>query len=65
MSYHITKNEKHTIKNKTNKNRKRPGTTYCFGCKDFTHNFGRQDVKMTNELLREKSNWVVCRSNTS
>ena len=27
--------------------RKRPGTTYFFGCKDFTHNLGPQEVKMT------------------
>ena len=44
---------------------KRPGTTYCFGCKDFTHNFRPQEVKMTNKVLREKSNCVVCRSNKS
>ena len=35
---------------------KRPETTYCFGCKDITHNFRPQEVKMTNKLLREKSN---------
>ena len=34
---------------------KRPGTTYCFKCKDFTHNFRPQEVKMTNKVLREKS----------
>ena len=33
---------------------KRPGTTCCFGCKDSTHNFRPQEVKMTNKLLREK-----------
>ena len=44
---------------------KRPGTTYCFGCKDFTHNFRPQEVKMTNKVLREKSNCVVSRSNKS
>ena len=44
---------------------KQPGTTYCFGCKDFTHNFRPQEVKMTNKVLREKSNFVVCRSNKS
>ena len=37
---------------------KRLGTTYCFGCKDFTHNFRPQEVKMTNKVLREKSNCV-------
>ena len=40
--------------------RKKPGTTYCLGCEDFTHNFIPQEVKMTNNLLREKSNCVVC-----
>ena len=44
---------------------KQPGTTYCLGCKDFTHNFRPQEVKMTNKVLREKSNCVVCRSNKS
>ena len=38
----------------------RAGTTYCLGCKDFTHNFRPQEVKMTNKVLREKSNCVVC-----
>ena len=38
---------------------------YCLGCKDFTHNFGPQEVKMTNEVLREKSNCVVYQSNKS
>ena len=33
---------------------KRPGTTYCFGCKNFTHNFRPHEVKMTNKVLREK-----------
>ena len=41
------------------------GTTYCLGCKDFTHNFRAQRVKMTNKVLRLKSNCVVCRSNKS
>ena len=44
---------------------KKPGTTYCLGCKDFTHNFRPQEVKITNKVLREKSNCVVCRSNNS
>ena len=39
------------------------GTTYCLGCKDITQNFRHQKVKMTNKLLREKSNCIVCRSN--
>ena len=38
---------------------KRPGTTYCFGCKDFIHNFRPQEVKMRNKVLREKSNCAV------
>ena len=33
---------------------KRPGTTCCFVCKDFTHNFRPKEVKMTNKVLREK-----------
>ena len=44
---------------------KRPGTTYCLGCKDFTHNFRPQEVKMTNKVLREKSNCVIFSSNKS
>ena len=41
------------------------GTTNCLDCKDFTHNFRPQKVKMTNKVLREKSNCVACRSNKS
>ena len=41
------------------------GTTYCLGCKDYTHNFRPQEVKMTNKVLRGKSNCVVYRSNKS
>ena len=64
--YHITKNEEHTIKNKTNKTGKELETTYCLGCKDFTKNFFRpQEVKMTNKVLKEKSNCVICQSNKS
>ena len=44
---------------------KEPGTTYCLGCKDFTHNFRPQEVKMTNKVLREKSNCVIFSSNKS
>ena len=29
-------------------------TTYCLGCKDYTHNCKPQEVKMTNKALREK-----------
>ena len=52
-------------KTKPIKFRKEPGTTYCLECKDFTHNFRPQNVKMTNKVLREKSNSVVCQSNKS
>ena len=44
---------------------KQPGTTYCFGCKDYTKNFRSEKVKMINKIFREKSNCVVCRSNKS
>ena len=63
MFYQITKNEKHIIRNKNDINgEKKPGTRYCFGCKDFTHDFRPQEVKMTNKVLREISNCVVCQS---
>ena len=39
---------------------KQPGTTYCFGCKDYTKNFRPENVKMANEILRKKCNCVVC-----
>ena len=43
---------------------KQSGTKYCNnGCKDYTKNFRPQEVKMTNKVLREKSQCVVCRSN--
>ena len=41
------------------------GTTYCLGCKDYTHNFKLQELKMTNKVLREKLNCIVCRSSKS
>ena len=44
---------------------KQLGTTYCFGCKDYTKNFRPEKVTMTNKVLREKSHGVVCRSNKS
>ena len=50
---------------KPTKIRKQSGTTYCFGCKDYTNNFRSQKVKTTNKILREKSHCVVCRSNKS
>ena len=50
------KNKNCAIKNKTKKTGKISRTTYCLGCKDFTHNFRPQEIKMTNKVLREKSN---------
>ena len=38
---------------------------YCLGCKDYTHNFKPQEVKMTNNLFREKSKCVFCQSSKS
>ena len=40
--------------------RKRLRTTNCLGCKDYTHSFRPQEVKMTNKVYREKSNCMVC-----
>ena len=55
---------KNTISNiKPIKIGKEPGTTYCFGCKDYTKHFRPQKLKLTNKILRKKSNCVVCRSN--
>ena len=42
------------------KTRNKIGTTYCLGCRDYTHNFKPQEVKITNKVLREKSNCVFC-----
>ena len=41
------------------------GTTNCLECKNFMYNFRSQEVKMTNKVLREKSNCVVCWSSKS
>ena len=63
------KNEKHKIVIKPIKIGTRHGIMYCFGCKDFTHNFRPQEIKMTKKkkkkILREKSNCVSCWSNKS
>ena len=40
-------------------------TTYCFWCRDYTKDFRPEKVKITNKILREKSNCVVCQSNKS
>ena len=50
---------------KSIKTGKELGTTYCLGCRDFAHNFRPQEVKMTNKVLRKKSNCVACWSNKS
>ena len=42
---------------------KQSGTTYCFGCKDYTKNFRPREVKMKNKILRKKSHCVICWSN--
>ena len=41
------------------------GTAYCLRCRDYTHNFKPQEVKITNKVLREKSNCVFCWSSKS
>ena len=38
---------------------KKLGTTYCLGCKDFTHNFKLQEAKLTNKILREINQTVL------
>ena len=53
---HNIRYEKRAIKNKTEKNGKEIGTTYCLGCKDYTNIFKPQEIKMTNKMLREKPN---------
>ena len=45
--------------------RKQPGTTYCFGFKDYTKNFRPEKVKMIIKVYREKSHCVVFQSNES
>ena len=52
-------------KRATNKNWERNWKTYCLACKDNTNNFKPQEMKMTNKVLREKSNYVICRSSQS
>ena len=52
-------------KRKRVKTREKIGTTYRLGCKDYTDNFKPQQIKMTNKVLRKKSNCVVCRATKS
>ena len=47
------------------KTAKEIGIMYCLACKDYTHNFKPQEVKITNKVLREKSNCIVCQSRKS
>ena len=56
---YIVKHEKHTIKNKIDKNWKRTWNNAFLVCKDFTHNFSLQEVKMTNKVLIEKNQTVL------
>ena len=44
---------------------KQSETMYCLGCKDYTQNFRPEKVRTTNKVLREKSHYVVCRSDKS
>ena len=44
---------------------KQIGTTYCFGCTDYTQNFRPEKVHMTNKVLRENSHCIVCWSSKS
>ena len=44
---------------------KKPGTTYCFGFKDYTKNFRPEKVNLTNKVVREKSHCILCQSNKS
>ena len=67
--------KKNTANNKRHKNTqsritpikttKKIGAAYCLRCKDYTHKFKPQEIKMTNKMLREKSNCVVCPSSKS
>ena len=47
------------------KSEKQPGTTYCFGCKDYTKNFKPKKVNMTNKVVTEKSHCFVCQTDKS
>ena len=53
--YEITKMKNTQSKIKPIKIGKQSGATYCFGCKDYMHNFRPEKVKMINKILREKS----------
>ena len=59
---HNIRHEKRTIKNKTDKNWERNWNNVLFRCKGYTDSFKPQEVKMTNKVLREKPNHVLCQS---
>ena len=39
-------------------NRKEIETTYCLGCKNYTHNFKQQEVKMTNMIQKINQKFI-------
>ena len=41
------------------------GIMYCLGCEDYTGNVKTQKVKITNKMLIDKPNCIVCRSSKS
>ena len=44
--------------------RKRPRTTYCLGCKDYTHNFRPQEKKWQIKYLEKNLTvWFVGQTN--
>ena len=53
------------LKIKMIKTGKEIGIIYCLGGKDYTDNFKSQEVKITNKVLIEKSNCIVCQSSKS
>ena len=53
------------MKNRQSKIKPIKTEKYCLRCKDFTHDFRPQEIKMINKVLREKSNCVVCQSDKS
>ena len=51
---HNMRHQKHTIKNKNQKNWKRNRNNVLFlGCKDCTDNIKPQEVKITNKVLKK------------
>ena len=39
-------------------NRKEIETTYCLGCKNYTHSFKQQEVKMTNMIQKINQKFI-------